>query len=1345
MKELFNEIVSETEGISSIHRNFLHQQRRVHDRFMSLQQNLMSHIKDLPGQLAGLLENKLPLMESSYHDPNSEVNYPSPAVLPDMQAPVPGIQSRGGFEKSERTEGVGGGAVVEKALTGVKPVEVKPQVVKESKGAEDPMRAQFLNPVYLKPEGPTFTKAQLEILASGKISEVFGPMFKIQDDYERQVRLPEYPLLLADRITGLKAEPGSMGKGVIWTETDVVADGWYINDIYMPAGVTVESGQCDLTLVSYLGADFKNRGKRVYRLLGCDLMYYGEPPRVGDTLCYQIHVDGHANLGETRIFFFRYDCRINGELRLSVRNAQAGFFSDEELANSGGILWTPETGEHAADHEAKLAPPAVSCTRSEFSMEQVKAFSEGRVYECFGPGFEITETHSKTPKLQSGMMLLIDKVACFDSKGGPWGRGYLRVENKIPSDAWYLVCHFKNDPCMPGTLMSDACLQALAFYMTAMGYTLERDGWRFDPVSNEIMNIKCRGQVTPESENLVYELFVEEIEIVDGLYPTIYADILATCDGLKMLHIRRMGLRLVPDWPLDCWPHLLAGYEEKRPVAKIGDMEFGYKSLMACAFGKPSDAFGPPGEIFDTGRHIARLPGPPYHFMTRVSMINATPGAMKTNETIEVEYDIPADAWYFDENGNRTMPFCVLMEVALQPCGWLAVFEGGPATSEKPLYFRNLDGTGKIHKELFPDTGIVRTRTTQTNIARIAGVILVNFDVKCFVEETLVYEMKTGFGFFPAEALSQQVGLDATVEERKWLDEPNDFRVELTERPDRYCGKGLRLPKPMLLMIDRVTGYWPEGGPKGLGRLRAEKTVNISEWFFKAHFFHDPVQPGSLGVEAMVQLLEFYMLHEGMGEGIENPRFEPVAVGNTVTWKYRGQVTPDRKRISVELNIVERGRDERGAYAVAEAWLWADDLRIFNVKNLRMNIVPGAFCKGEKITETAETVVVESVSDPLEQEIEAQIRKQVEDLNVKKIAPVKLSMDRKTAVCASLPLSLFPIKISERKGVKKLKGVSDPQLDIDGILDFGRQLLGTDRPRVGEDFAHGFYDNFTRHVILDDAEAFKKVKDKSVLYLANHQVQLETLPFFTLLRMITGNTTCTIGNITHQTGWLGPFNDFMYAYPGVKYPKNIIYFDQTDRMSMFNIIDELKGEIEENGISVFLHVEGRLGLTCRKPVRTLSSVFIDFAQDLNIPIVPVRFTGGLPVRKMETTLDFPVGYAKQDYYLGRPILPSELLNLPYAEKRKLVIKAINDLGPPNEVESPNPPNHVFMDEVHAWMSETGAPEVKAALFKVLESIEDPTPETKILIQIAHSGEINVEKTPQGRWLAEFATWLFDKK
>ncbi len=944
MENILGEMVSQSSLVASIHQNFLAQQAQVHEQFLRLRQQALSILAQdpeasMPAEYTAvpMVPQEAPVSTPPISIPEVSAPAPQASFIPPaaIEPPAPPIQKPPAPVKAE---------IVEKPAA-QPPEAPKPEADKapESKkpSAIDAVRTLFQNPVYIPPKGPTFDKEQLKILASGKISEVFGPLFEQQDDYKLQVRLPEEPLLLVDRITGIDAEPGSMGKGILWTETDILPDSWYLHDIYMPGGIMIESGQCDLTLISYLGIDFLNKGERVYRLLGCDLLYYGAPPKVGDTLCYQIHVDGHARMGEQRMFFFHYDCRVNGELVLSVRNGQAAFITHEEARNAGGVLWYPETGEHKPIEESRLDPPDIVCKKNRFSREEVTAFSEGRGYACFGEGFELLETHSKTPKTPGGMMSLLHEVTDFDPKGGPWGRGYIRVENKISPDDWFLPGHFKNDPCMPGTLMSDACMQTLAFYLAAMGYTVKRDGWRFDPVPNEIYQAQCRSQVTPDSKVLTYEAFIEEVIVVDGLYPTVYADLLATIDGSKSLHIRRLGIQLIPDFPLDCWPHLLEGYEEKRSVAKIGDLEFGYKSLLACAFGKPSDAFGKLGRIFDDGRHISRLPGPPYHFMTRVPKIDAEMESMTSGQSIEVEYDVPPDAWYFDENSNPTMPFCVLMEVALQPCGWLAVFEGGPTTSEDALYFRNLDGTGTMLTEIVPDTGTILTRSKLTNIARMAGQCLVNFDVECLVDDQVVYTMKTGFGFFSAEALAAQVGLGVTKEEIQWLDDPCDFEVDLTQRPERYFGGELRLPNPMLLMLDRITGYWPEEGGKGLGRLRSEKAVNISEWFFKAHFFHDPVQPGSLGVESIVQTQQFYMIHENMHEGIKNPRFRPIALDCPTTWKYRGQITPDKKRISIELNILERGRDENGPYTIAEGCLWGDDLKIFHVKNLKMQIVSG--------------------------------------------------------------------------------------------------------------------------------------------------------------------------------------------------------------------------------------------------------------------------------------------------------------------------------------------------------------------------------------------------------------------
>src|SRR5262249_31545486 len=109
--------------------------------------------------------------------------------------------------------------------------------------------------------------------------------------------------------------------------------------------------------------------------------------------------------------------------------------------------------------------------------------------------------------------------------------------------------------------------------------------------------------------------------------------------------------------------------------------------------------------------------------------------------------------------------------------------------------------------------------------------------------------------------------------------------------------------------------------------------------FFKAHFFQDPVQPGSLGIDAMCQLLQFYMIENNLGAAVAQPRFEPIMTGCPVTWTFRGQVVPANRLVTVEMEIKEVGEDTRGPFAFAEAWLWVDGMRIYHADKLGMRIV----------------------------------------------------------------------------------------------------------------------------------------------------------------------------------------------------------------------------------------------------------------------------------------------------------------------------------------------------------------------------------------------------------------------
>lgn len=773
--------------------------------------------------------------------------------------------------------------------------------------------------------GPSLDRAALEAGGRGSIADLLGEDFRGLDAYRRVVRMPCPPLLLADRVLGIEGPARVIGKGRTWTETDVRADSWYVHDGHMPAGIMIESGQADLLLASWQGVDFQNRGERVYRLLGCDLAYLGDLPAVGDTLRYTIDIDAHARLGDVRMFFFHYDCTVrNAEGSrpgLRVRNGQAGFFTADELAASGGILWDPVSEpKPLGRQDAHLATP-VATTLDRAALESIAA---GDLESTLGPEFRRASTHTQTPTIAGGRMLFLDR-ATISLRGGPWGGGYLRAEQDIDPGTWFFDGHFHEDPCMPGTLMFEGCCQAMQLFLLAGGHTLHRDGWRFRPVADETFKLRCRGQVIPTSKTLVYEIFVQEV--IAGPRPTVRAQVLCTVDGLRCFHADPFAIELVPDWPLE---------RMEAPAADASRPAFDYDSLLACAWGRPSRAFGPMYATFDSERKVPRLPGPPYHFMTRVVSTEGTMGTPAAGAACVVEYEVPPEAWYFRENGARVMPLAVLMETALQPCGWLASWAGCALGTQQDFLFRNLDGTATQHVEVTPATGTLVTRARLDRVSRSGGMILVAFTVTMDARAadgstSRVYEMTTGFGFFPPEAFANQAGVGSTPDERARLGATGSKAIDLAAAPARGLAGGT------LRMIDRITDgggdYW-----------RSEKDIRAGEWFFKAHFFQDPVQPGSLGIEAMVQLLQVAMAERGLLP--DGHRFEGLALGVPLTWKYRGQVVPENRLVQAEVRI---GKVE-GPLAIADAALWVDGKKIYEARNLGMRVIRGALSTPSTLT-----------------------------------------------------------------------------------------------------------------------------------------------------------------------------------------------------------------------------------------------------------------------------------------------------------------------------------------------------------------------------------------------------------
>ncbi len=346
-------------------------------------------------------------------------------------------------------------------------------------------------------------------------------------------------------------------------------------------------------------------------------------------------------------------------------------------------------------------------------------------------------------------------------------------------------------------------------------------------------------------------------------------------------------------------------------------------------------AWGPRTELLpDASEDAFRLPGPPYLFITRVRESSAVSGNPRPGSHLVAEYDVPEHVWFREQSG--TVPVAVLLEAALQPCGFLAALMDD-ATIGGQLRIRNLDGRLSTVREVPSDVSSLRTTVEFTGRDRWDGAAIETFRIRCEADGVVVLEGTAVFAMTPAEHLESQVGLPVTDEDRARLAMSCDRPVtQLRSRPARYFGHAARLPGPMLLMLDRITGHWADGGSAGLGRLRAECDVRADAWYFKAHFFGDPVQPGSLGVEAMCQLLSCYLIERGVGDGF---RFEPVV---PETWRYRGQVVPSDVLVTVELDVLDVELGPGGGHAEAEAWLWVDGRKIYHVPRLRVRVLPGA-------------------------------------------------------------------------------------------------------------------------------------------------------------------------------------------------------------------------------------------------------------------------------------------------------------------------------------------------------------------------------------------------------------------
>jgi|GEM_PF-125915 len=366
-----------------------------------------------------------------------------------------------------------------------------------------------------------------------------------------------------------------------------------------------------------------------------------------------------------------------------------------------------------------------------------------------------------------------------------------------------------------------------------------------------------------------------------------------------------------------------------------------------------SKYLGPRYEKIDQYKTRARLPLPPFLFVSRITKIDAEFGKFKPS-SIEFEFDVTRDCLFVASNRISHVVVSEASHVGI----FLLAYMGFDELSNGTLSYRIVDTKSKFYGYL-PELGeTFRGVLEIKSFLKQGPTTLCIFTYKCYVDETPILVIDAIGGFFTERDLASSKGI-GTIENSKISDViSNVKRVPIKFRSYKnsytkdeleifYNGqlegsiyashngetKGIQIDKS-IRQLDRIIYLSDSGGKYGIGEMIAEKDIDETYWAFDVHFLNDPVYPVSLIFEGVNQMFYFLIDMEIIAKRTDN--IGPV-LNRTTKGIFRGQIKPSKSTITYKMSFKEFNKKER-LDVIFDADVYCNNVHIVKIEDCLVSI-----------------------------------------------------------------------------------------------------------------------------------------------------------------------------------------------------------------------------------------------------------------------------------------------------------------------------------------------------------------------------------------------------------------------